>query len=138
MATRFDVKDDSNSSMRECSHAAMATLARHAFIVLACLPLAACGFYSADPITARVTDADTGAAIGDANIVAAWEVYGGLENGNVEGFVKVMEAVTDKDGNFHLSGWGPRLNTHFSEIRNVTAPIVMLFKSGYRYRAIGN
>jgi hypothetical protein len=116
----------------------MSTRVQLALMMLACLPLAACGFYSAEPITVRVVDADTGAAIDGANVVAAWEVYGGLENGNVEGFVQVMETATNKDGRFHFPAWGPRLNTHFSEIRNASAPVVMVFKSGYHYRAVGN
>ena len=50
--------------------------------------------YSADAIAARVVDADSGAPVDGVNVVAGWEVKGGMEGGNIVGWVKVMETVT--------------------------------------------
>jgi hypothetical protein len=106
-------------------------------IILAWVPLAACGFYSADEITAYVVDAETRTPLEGVNVVAAWEVKGGLEGGNVLGYVNVMEAVTNKDGSFHFSSWGPRPNMHFGVIL-IEAPQLLFFKSGYRFHTVVN
>ena len=139
MAARFDVTPvDSIFSTVSDSQAAPTSGVFRMLTMVVCFPLAACGFYSADPISARVVDAESGQGIVTAHVVAAWEVYGGLENGNVEGYVKVMETVTDGSGTFHFPGWGPRLNMRPGLVRNHTAPAIMVFKSGYAYRAVGN
>jgi hypothetical protein len=138
MATRFNVTPAIGETMASCGQATWQTAVRQMLIVFGCVTLAACGFYSADPITARVVDAESGQGISEANVVVGWEIYGGLENGNVEGYVKVMETVTDGSGTFHFPGWGPRLNMHPGLVRNHTAPAIMVFKSGYAYRAVGN
>jgi hypothetical protein len=43
-------------------------------LLLAGTSLTGCTVYSADPITATVVDADTGAPIEGVNVVAAWEL----------------------------------------------------------------
>ena len=137
MADRLDVTRQ-RPARKLCREVQMTTRARLVALVLACVSLAGCGFYSADPITASVVDADTGAPLADVNVVATWELKGGLEGGNLEGYANVVEAVTDEHGTFHLPGWGPRPNLSFGRIRNIDAPAIMLFKGGYRYRAVEN
>lgn len=103
-----------------------------------CLLLAGCGgFYSADEITATVVDADTKAPLAGVHVIAEWAVRGGMNYGDVVGYMNVMEAVTDQDGRFHFPGWGPRPNFHFGEIRQA-APALILFKSGYQYTSMEN
>lgn len=53
------------------------------------------------------------------------------------GYMKVMETVTDENGKFHFPSWGPKPNFYVGEIR-LEAPVLMLFKSGYRYASTQN
>lgn len=85
--------------------------------------------YSADPIRARVVDSVSGAPIEGVNVVAAWEAKGGLEGGNIAGYVMVMEDVTNAKGEFSFPGWGPK-EWRNGAIRN-GAPLLVLLKSGY-------
>jgi hypothetical protein len=103
-----------------------------------CLFVSGCGgFYSAEEITATVVDAETKAPLAGVHVIAEWAIRGGMNYGDVVGYMKVMETVTDKNGRFHFPGWGPRPNLHFGEIRQA-APALMLFKSGYRYISMEN
>jgi hypothetical protein len=99
--------------------------------------MSSCGIYSADEITATVVDADTKFPIAGVNVVAAWIVRGGVNFGATVGYKKVMETVTDQNGKFHLPSWGPKPNFYLGEVRQ-EAPVLMLFKSGYRYTATQN
>jgi hypothetical protein len=137
MATRFDVEPGRTFAIAWCGAATRTGSVRLALMMLACLPLAACGFYSADPITARVVDADTGTPLAGVNVVAAWRIEGGMNYGATVGYMNVMETVTDKDGNFDFPGWGPRPNMHFGKIF-LEAPALMFYKAGYRFNAMGN
>ena len=89
--------------------------------------------YSADPVYARVVDADTGKPIQGVAVVAYWELYQGSITGDGMpcGAVNVAEAVTDKDGRFHIPGWGP-VKGACGRMRNGN-PLVYFFKPGYRY-----
>ena len=49
--------------MASCVRAAWQTAARQMLIAFGCVTLAACGFYSADPIAARVVDAEPAKAL---------------------------------------------------------------------------
>lgn len=138
MATRFDVAISNRIAAFAGNRRVTKAGIQRVMIILAVVPLVACGLYSAEEITAHVIDAESGKGIAGANIVAAWEVYGGLENGNIEGYLKVMEAVTDESGAFYFPEWGPRPNMNFGSIRNYAAPIIMVFRRGYQYRAVGN
>lgn len=92
--------------------------------------------YSADPITAWVVDADTGAPINGANVVAAWIMKAGLQD-NTTIYVNVLEAVTDESGKFSFSAWGPKAVTERGEIFT-SAPAITIFKSGYQLAGGGN
>ncbi len=99
--------------------------------------MCSCGIYTADPITARVVDADTKTPLEGVHVVAAWEVKGGLEGGNIEGYIKVMETTTGSNGEFRFPSWGPRLNPHFGGIQG-EAPLLMFLKRGYVFKAEAN
>jgi uncharacterized GH25 family protein len=79
-------------------------------IVLALLlaSLSACATsYSAKPITAKVVDAVTGEPLEGVNVVAHW-LMEDPQAGRGQGDLELMEAVTDKSGEFHFPGWGPK------------------------------
>jgi hypothetical protein len=86
--------------------------------------------YSADPLAATVVDGATGVPLEGVNVVAGWEALGGLEGGNLKGWVMVMETVTDTSGRFDFPGWGPKRHKGGGLIRN-GSPVLILFKSGY-------
>jgi hypothetical protein len=85
-----------------------------------------------------VVDADTGVPIEDVHVVAGWELEGGgLEGGNTVGWFKTLEAVTDQSGRFSIPGWGPEQRRVRGVLRS-SAPVLIFFKSGYRYNAVRN
>ena len=94
-------------------------------------------FYSAKPIEAWVVDAETKKPLEGVIVVAHWQLKGGLEGGNPVGQMMVMETVTDKNGRFHFSAWGPKLRPWYGELKN-QSPGILLFKSGYEYRDLYN
>jgi hypothetical protein len=64
--------------------------------------------YSGDASHARVVDADTGAPIKDAVIVATWELSDvRSREGTPAGVLLRVEAVSGSDGNFSFAHWGP-------------------------------
>lgn len=108
------------------------------FATLLLSPLWGCAIqYSAEPITARVVDAETKQPIEGVNIVAHWQLEGGLEGGNNVGQMMVMEAVTDANGKFSFPAWGPKempigLPWYHANARLKNMdPEILLFKSGY-------
>jgi len=105
-------------------------------LLLAGTSLTGCTVYSADPITATVVDADTGAPIEGVNVVAAWELRGGVNYGGAVGYVNVLETVTDRNGRFSFPAWGPRIASG-GKIR-LSAPLLLLFKQGYKYGVFAN
>lgn len=139
MATGFDVKRSRPvPSLRHHLRRLFGRASTVLALVAGCLLVSACGgFYSADEITATVVDADTKAPLAGVHVIAEWAVRGGMNYGNVVGYMNVMETVTDKDGRFHFPGWGPRPNFHFGTIFQ-EAPGLILFKAGYRYTALEN
>jgi len=116
---------------------ALRLVARAVIVLAAALTSAACGgerTYTAEPIAARVVDADTGAPVEGVNVVAAWQAKGGLEGGNIMGYVTVMEDVTNGNGEFSFPGWGPKRWKN-GAIRN-GAPLLILLKPGYEVRLL--
>jgi hypothetical protein len=94
---------------------------------------------SADPISSQVVDDDTGVPIEGAVVVAHWELHGGSIGGDSLpcGSANVEEAVTDKDGRFHLPGWGPTRVGCAGEMQ-IGNPLIYIFKSGYGYGYFSN
>jgi len=97
--------------------------------------------YSAEPITAHLVDAETEQPLEGVIVVARWELEGGLEGGNFEGNVMVLETVTDATGTFHFPAWGP-IKTTINQFSNARLkshdPEMMLFKSGYELSFLRN
>lgn len=112
----------------------------NALLLAALLPLQACGmYYSAEPITAHVVDAETGKPLEGVIVVAHWQLEGGLEGGNRLGQMMVMETVTDAQGRFHFAAWGPKTVPLGLLANPITAnarlkdmdPQLLLFKRDY-------
>jgi len=139
MATRFDVSVAAcmahAAPANGCRPALRSVAGRIARATLACIvafAVTACGSertYTAEPIAARIVDADTGTPVEGVNVVAAWQAKGGLEGGNIMGYVMVMEDVTNANGEFSFPGWGPKKWSN-GAIRD-GAPLLILFKPGY-------
>lgn len=109
--------------------------------VLACLAvLPSCATplrYSAEPIEARVIDAETKQPLEGVIVTANWQLEEGTFGGNVQaGQLMVMETVTDKYGKFSFLGWGPR-SVWKGHLVNED-PQLLLFKSGYEYKRLYN
>lgn len=107
-----------------------------AFAALCISGTAAPTVYSADPIEVKVNDAATGMPIEGVNVVAAWELRGGFEYGSAVGYVNILETATDKDGRFQFPGWGPRIALN-GKVR-LNAPLMLMFKNGYRMAILSN
>lgn len=102
--------------------------------------IVACGqqrILSADPVDATLVDGNTGQPMADVPVVAYWGLKGGSLTGDSLpcGAASVEEAVTDKDGKFHLPGWGP---LKASCAMTVSDPELFAFKSGYMPRIESN
>lgn len=142
MATRFDVNGavllpEGGPDHGRCPPSAgvLRRAVQGAVILALVLVSVACGSertYTAEPIAARIVDADTGAPVEGVNVVAAWQAKGGLEGGNIMGYVTVMEDVTNANGEFSFPGWGPK-KWRNGAIRD-GAPLLILFKPGYDVR----
>src|SRR5262249_30011629 len=92
--------------------------------------------YSAKPIDVLVVDADTREPLEGVYVAALWELRGGMNYGDTVGFVNVLETRTGKNGEFHFDGWGPR-TAKTGRVR-FAAPLLFLFKKGYRVRSETN
>ena len=110
------------------------------FFILTCLatlPACASLMYSAEPIDAKVIDADTKQPLEGVIVIANWELRGPATAGGSApiGQLRVMETVTDKDGQFSFPAWGPKPARGALLNRD---PQLLLFKPGYRYRGLEN
>ena len=93
---------------------------------------------SAESIDSQVVDAETRAPIEGAIVVAYWELKTGSITGDSLpcGAAHVEEAVTDKQGNFHLPGWValPECNGVMSD----GDPMLYVIKPGYFHGSFSN
>jgi hypothetical protein len=79
------------------------------------------------PYEGRVIDAETGAPIEGAVVLGAWSKEYLGPGGAVHEFYDAKETITDKNGEFSISGRG-------IEIMSNVAPMdVYIFKAGYEY-----
>lgn len=110
------------------------------FVLSVLVALPACAGplkYSAEPIEARVIDAETKQPVEGVIVTANWQLFHSTVGGRVPGNqLRVMEAVTDKDGRFHFPAWGPKLSLWgYLDNRD---PQLLLFKPGYEYKRLEN
>ncbi|WP_077732061.1 carboxypeptidase-like regulatory domain-containing protein [Methylocaldum sp. 14B] len=116
-------------------------MSKFRFLLLAfvLISLLGCGapFYIADPIEARVVDAETNQPLEGANVVANWQlVVGSLDGERDRGQLEVKETVTDQAGRFHFEGF-TKLNPMLYELRDQD-PRIIIFKPGYEWKMITN
>lgn len=105
-------------------------------VAIVCWLLVGCQIYSADPISGRVVDKATGEPIEGAVVVAAWIPMGGLEGGNPDGIVQLLEGVTNAKGEYFIPGWGPRPYLGWGRIRS-SSPQLLFFKYGFNPKLEG-
>jgi hypothetical protein len=113
-------------------------------LVLTALSLQACATthtYSAKPITATVVDAETGEPLEGVNVVAQWVLHDPWPTWGGAGALELIEAVTDRNGQFHIPGWEgkavPKDRLPGTRLSNGD-PEIIFFKSGYKSRQVGN
>ena len=91
--------------------------------------------YASGETRGQVVDADSGAPIQGANVVARWEweqsryVNGGGGYSNYGYTVHVGEAVSGADGRFTIARWGPTMKSSGRMAEDT--PRLLAFKSGY-------
>lgn len=94
---------------------------------------------SAAAIDSRVVDGTTGKPIEGAVVVAYWQVMQGSMTGDSLPCTpaNLEEAVTDRQGRFHIPGWGPTWSPCFTGMP-ANDPIMYVFKPGYYYGKFDN
>ena len=94
--------------------------------------------YSALPFSAKVVDKETGKPIEGAVAYVIWELnyYTGHSGGPV---LYTAEAITDSEGVFRMSGWGPlpvpREKVLAPLVLDPNQPGMYVFKGGYQIYA---
>ena len=94
-------------------------------------------FYWAEEIHGRVVDADTGAPIEGAVIMANWKLAaGGYGHGGSFHSIVIEETRTDSKGGFSFGKWGPTMRPAYQALDY--APEIVIFKRGYDYDVCEN
>lgn len=97
-----------------------------------------CGFVLTLPLPPRyhaaafegwIVEAETGAPIEDAHVLAEWDLVD--VRGNQVACAHLAEAVTNRDGHFVIEGWGPRWRWPPWVRMNSSAPFIRVFKRDY-------
>jgi len=118
----------------KCNDKLMLALAATGLVVLSFADAYATE-YSAQPIAGNVIDAATGAPVEGAIVVANWIVEDPLV-GQVQGSLELKEALTDRNGDFRLEGWGPTpvLDVEWPAGARIPPgqPHIRIFKPGYK------
>lgn len=93
--------------------------------------------YFGESISGRVIDAETGQPIADVIVVAQWILIRKQPNGIVRvGTLRMVETVTDKDGQYYFWPWGPRFA--FTSHLASQDPRLLYYKDGYEITSTGN
>jgi len=79
------------------------------------------------PYTGKIIDADTGQPIEGVVILGTWYTAQFSPAGATHNFYDAEEAVTDKNGEFSISGKGVRI------LSNLEPMNILIFKVGYEY-----
>lgn len=107
---------------------------RFGLAALVFLSLGGCAppIYFAKATHGTVVDAETKQPIAGAVIVANWDLLYELSGEDSHGVrsMQITEVVTDKQGNYVVPGWGPKLRPCFTYLDNHD-PVLSVFKSGY-------
>lgn len=93
--------------------------------------------YWAEPIRAKVVDAETAKPLEGVVVVAQWVLNDGIVDSRHERRFQVIEAVTDSRGEFLIPGWGPKLRPALAFL-DFQDPLLVLFKSDYHPESLGH
>lgn len=97
-------------------------------VLLTIAILSACSPISIDgPYRGRVIDAETRQPIENVVVLGVWYSESSTVGGVVGKYYDARETMTDKKGEFEISGQGLRLFSNLSEMH------VLIFKAGYEY-----
>jgi hypothetical protein len=94
-------------------------------------------FYKAWPINGKVIDLE-GNSIDGAVVIAVWVLHKSGYDGSIP--VKTFaseESVTNKNGDFEISGWGPKFRPLGMYLES-TDPLIIVYKHGYEVGAFNN
>jgi hypothetical protein len=114
-------------------------------MLLACLivglPLEGCALaqlpgYVAQAIEGRVVAADSGQPLEGVIVTVNWELVGGAHSYPV-GQLYVAETLTDTQGRFSFSAWGPKSPLFAGHLHDL-APQLLFFKSDYNWERCVN
>lgn len=112
-----------------------------ALLIILALPLQACTTTnSAKSVEGWVVDTETHQPLEGVNVVAHWSMHIPGFNGQEE-IIKLMEAVTDKNGRFYFPAWGPEPvppDIPWDAFRGFEYPGIAFFKSGYEEKGVSN
>lgn len=98
--------------------------------------------YQAAPITGQVVDKETGKPLEGVHVAVYWQLYdesnilGGLGGRVATDAIGVSETITDKDGYYHIPGWGPEVVS--GNYLGEESPMIGFYKSGYKFRQLYN
>jgi hypothetical protein len=86
-----------------------------------------------------VVDAETNQPLEGVTVLASWEVEAGEMAARSKVYrIKLLEAVTDKNGRFYFPAWGPEPNPSLIGYIGFADPAFILFKPGYRWESRSN
>jgi len=97
--------------------------------------------YQAAPISGKVVDQETGMPVEGVNVAVYWQLYsdsllGGLGGRVATDVMGVSETVTDKDGFYHIPGWGPKVVK--GDYLGEESPMIGFYKAGYEFKQVYN
>lgn len=114
------------------------TLLTAALIMTVFLGISKCSLpniYSGNELNGIVLDADTNEPLKDIVVVAAWKLEGGY-HGEFSGYLHIEETLTDHNGAYHFSKWGPK--TSLEGTLSDYSPVLHFYKFGYLYKSYSN
>ncbi len=92
--------------------------------------------YAPKAITGKLVDAETGEPLAGANIVAVW-ILGRTFFSDAK-VLKILETVSDQDGNYAFPAWGPIALPLLGDFGQGYDPRVVYFKHGYWPQTVSN
>lgn len=97
--------------------------------------------YQAAPISGKVVDKETGKPVEGVHVAVYWQLYsdsllGGLGGRVATDVMGVSETVTDKDGIYHIPGWGPKVVK--GDYLGEESPMIGFYKTGYEFKEVYN
>jgi hypothetical protein len=112
------------------------------FFILVCVVISpACSApltYSAKEIHGQIVDAETNQPVEGAVVVAQWVLFHiGPGHGGHKSRIHIHETVTDKNGNYTIPAWGPKLRQPMTELHE-RDPQLSIFKSNYEPLELSN